>query len=376
MGKPILQARDLWLPRRPGWALDVPALDVHEGEILTLFGPNGAGKSTLLAVLAALLPPHRGEVRFRGQVVHPQHSLAYRRRIAVVLQRPMLFRGTVWENVALGLRFRGLDAQTIHHRVQTWLRRLGIADLAHQSTRRLSGGQAQRVALARALVLEPDILFLDEPFQALDLPGRTALFAELRDILQQEGRTALYVTHDLNEGLALAHRVAVMVEGRIRQIGPPETLLTRPADVDVARLMGMENLLPCRVLARDRQLVYVDVNGLTCLALAAGQLRPGDPAWLGLRPEALTLWAAESHIPTSARNRFPARVLRVWFQGALARVEVEGPAGCHLTALVTALSAQEMGLAPGQTLWVAFKASAAWVFPRTPTHTADASAQS
>ena len=364
--EPLLQARGLWLPRRPGWALEVPALDVYEGEILALFGPNGAGKSTLLAVLAALLPPRRGEVRFRGRCVDPRHSLDYRRRIAVVLQRPLLFRGTVWENVALGLRFRGLDADTIHQRVHTWLHRLGIGHLAGQSARRLSGGQAQRVALARALALNPDILFLDEPFQALDAPSRMALLAELRTILHQEGRTALYVTHDLNEGLALAHRVAVMVNGRIRQIGPPETLLTRPADADVARLMGMENLLPCRILARDRQLAYVDVHGLTCLALAAGELRAGDPAWLGLRPEALTLWAEEAHVPTSARNRFPVRVLRVWPQGALARVEVEGHAGCRLTALVTALSAREMGLEPGRHLWVAFKASAAWVFPRNP----------
>ncbi len=358
----LLEARGLWLPRGRHWTLDVPHLQVQEGEILTLLGPNGAGKSTLVAVLAGLLPPRRGELRFRGHVVDFRRNLDYRRRIAVVLQRPVLFRGTVWANVEMGLRFRGVPPAVRREKVQRWLQRLGLGELAQRPARRLSGGQAQRVALARALVLDPELLFLDEPFQALDAPTRRDLLLELRDLLQAEGRTAVYVTHDLTEGLALAHRVAVMVEGRIRQIGPPEAILYRPVDLQVARLVGMENVLPCRVQAKERQLAFVEACGCRCTALAAEDVTPGAPAYLGLRPEALMLTLEEPQAGTSARNRFPARVRRIWPQGALMRVQVQTESGCTLWASVTYLAAQELGLDEGQRVWVVFKASAAWVF--------------
>ncbi len=361
MTEPLLEARDLWLPRRANWALDVPHLALYPGEILTIMGPNGAGKSTLVAILAALLPPKRGEVRFRGQPVDFRRSLAYRRRIAVVLQRPYLLRGTVEDNVALGLRLHGLPREERQRRARLWMERLGILDLARQSARRLSGGQAQRVALARALALEPEILFLDEPFQALDMPTRMRLLEDLRALLQEAGLTAVYVTHDLNEGLALAHRVAVLVEGKLRQVGTPEEVLAMPADCEVARLVGVETFLAARVTRVEDGLLYLESHGLPLMALGRAQV--GERVRVCLRPEALTLWRADTVPRSSARNRIPGRVVTVWPQGALVKVVVEGPQGMRLVARITRPAAEDLELREGQEVWVTFKASAAWTVP-------------
>ena len=365
MTEPLLEARDLWLPRRANWVLDVPHLTLFPGEILTIIGPNGAGKSTLVAILAALLPPQRGEVRFRGQPVNFRRSLAYRRRIAVVLQRPYLLRGTVEDNVALGLRLHGVPYEERRRRTRIWMERLGIQDLARQSARRLSGGQAQRVALARALALEPEILFLDEPFQALDVPTRMHLLEDLRTLLQDAGLTAVYVTHDLNEGLALAHRVAVLVEGKLRQVGTPEEVLAMPADCEVARLVGVETFLSARVTDVEDGLLYLESHGLPLMAL--GRARVGDRVRVCLRPEALTLWRGDTVPRSSARNRIPGRVVTVWPQGALVKVVVEGPQGMRLVARITRPAAEDLELQEGQRVWVTFKASAAWTVPEEST---------
>ncbi len=361
MTEPLLEARDLWLPRRANWALDVPYLALYPGEILTIMGPNGAGKSTLVAILAALLPPKRGEVRFRGQPVDFRRSLTYRRRIAVVLQRPYLLRGTVEDNVALGLRLHGFPRKERQRRARLWMERLGILDLARQSARRLSGGQAQRVALARALALEPEILFLDEPFQALDMPTRMHLLEDLRALLQKAGLTAVYVTHDLNEGLALAHRVAVLVEGKLRQVGTPEEVLAMPADCEVARLVGVETFLAARVTRVEDGLLYLESHGLPLMALGRAQV--GERVRVCLRPEALTLWRADTVPRSSARNRIPGRVVTVWPQGALVKVVVEGPQGMRLVARITRPAVEDLELREGQEVWVTFKASAAWTVP-------------
>ncbi len=362
MTRPLLEARDLWLPRRRDWALDVPYLAVFPGETLTVIGPNGAGKSTLVAILAALLPPRRGQVFFRGRPVDFHRSLAYRRRIAVVLQQPYLLRGTVGENVALGLRLHGLPRAERDARARVWMQRLGILDLAHHSARRLSGGQAQRVALARALALEPDLLFLDEPFQALDMPTRARLLEDLHRLLRETGITAVYVTHDLNEGLSLAHRVAVMVGGKLRQTGRPEEILTRPVNCDVAHLVGMETFFPARVVGAEGGLLYLESHGVRFMAL--GHARVGQQVQVCLRPEALTLWRADAQPRSSARNRVKGRVVSVWPQGALVRVVVQGPGGIRLVARITRPAAEDLDLREGQEVLVTFKASAAWAVPR------------
>ncbi len=345
-----------------GEVLRVPYLDVREGEVLALIGPNGAGKTTLVLALAALLPLAQGELRYRDQRVDPRRSLAYRRRIAVVMQEPLLLRGTVWENVALGLTLRGLPKATIAARVEQALQQLGIADLAQRPARRLSGGEARRVSLARALAVAPDILFLDEPLTALDTPTRRQLLEDLGALFRRRAWSAVYVTHDFNEALALADRIAVVMDGQVRQVGPPEEVFRAPLDVDVARFVGVETVLAGRVIHEEDGFVRVDVGPWTVEAVA--QARVGQEVYVCLRPEHITLWPPETSIPrSSARNRVVGRVRRVIPLGPVVKVVVDSH-GLALIAQITRTSAQALGLHEGQEVALTFKASAAHIIPR------------
>ncbi|MBI3325357.1 MAG: ABC transporter ATP-binding protein, partial [Nitrospinae bacterium] len=225
----------------PSVVLDIPALAVSAGEVLALIGPNGAGKSTLLRVLGLLQRPSDGEVRFNGARIDFRRStLAWRRRMITIFQEPLLCNTTVFRNVALGLRLRGVPRQTILPRVEAWLHRLGILQHRRRQANTLSGGEAQRVNLARAFVLEPDAFLLDEPFAALDPPTRRALLQDLHQLLRETGVTTIFVTHDLTEVMSLADRVAVILGGRVVQLDTPEHVLTAPATEEVAAFVGLE----------------------------------------------------------------------------------------------------------------------------------------
>ena len=235
--KPLVEIRDLLVHRGPRQVLDVPALEVGNGEVLALVGPNGAGKTTLLLVLARLLRPTSGRIRFDQRSIDEWPALEYRRRISFVFQTPLLLDMSVAENVAVGLRFRGWRNEQIRARLRPWLERLGISALAGRRAEELSGGEAQRVSLARAFVLEPQLLLLDEPFSALDAPTRSQLLDDLKQLLAVAHRTVIIVTHDLGDAARLADRVAVIVGGRLRQVGAPGKVKARPADNDVAEFL-------------------------------------------------------------------------------------------------------------------------------------------
>ncbi len=225
MSEVILAAKDIVVVKSKREILNVPYLEIKRGQVLALVGHNGAGKSTLLQVLALLLKPTKGEVFFDGRPVQEKDVLRVRRKMASVLQEPLLLDTTVFKNVAVGLRLRNYSKKEITQRVNMWLQRVGILHLAKQSVRTLSGGEAQRTSLARALVLEPQVLFLDEPFSALDTPTRQALLIELKEILNENNMTAVFVTHDYREIPVLADFVVELVNGRVAQVGKPEEFL-------------------------------------------------------------------------------------------------------------------------------------------------------
>lgn len=239
---PLLAADALRVRRGSRWILDVTDLRVFEGEVLAVLGPNGAGKSTLLRCLALLERPTRGTIRFRGTEVRWRDAVAHRRRAAMLFQEPLLFDTTVFENVASGLRFRRIRGADLDHRVHQWLDRVGVGALAPRSARSLSGGEARRVSLARALVLEPEILFLDEPFTGLDAPGRASFARELALVLEQRQITTVLVTHDRAEARALADRVAVLLDGQIVELGTADRILTTPADSRAREFLRSEEL--------------------------------------------------------------------------------------------------------------------------------------
>lgn len=234
-----IEARNLKLNKARKNILDVDQFRLGYGEVMALIGPNGAGKSTLMQVLALLQRPDAGDLFIHGEQVTPKKELALRRRMAVVFQEPLLLDTTVCNNVASGLFIRGFKKDEAAAKVMEWLHRLGIAHLAHRSARFLSGGEAQRVSLARALVLEPEVLFLDEPFSALDYPTRKALIREIGGILQATRISTLLVTHDHNEIPLLAEKVAVIEGGKIVQCCDTREAFTRPANETVAALLGV-----------------------------------------------------------------------------------------------------------------------------------------
>jgi tungstate transport system ATP-binding protein len=233
----MIQIHDLVIQRNGRDALRIDSLAIQHGETLTVVGPNGAGKSTLLLALARLLKPVSGDIRYGGKPLKQWDELAYRRKISFVFQAPLLMDMSVEQNVALGLTFRGTPKQETRQRVQEWMKQLGVESIAKRRAGQLSGGEAQRVSLARAFVLEPELLLLDEPFAALDPPTHAKLLEDLSHILQRDHRTSVFVTHNLREAATLSHRIAVIVGGRLRQVGTAKQIKSKPADETVAAFL-------------------------------------------------------------------------------------------------------------------------------------------
>ena len=356
----VLALEDVQIRYGAATVLDVPALVVQRGEILVVVGPNGSGKSTLLRVLGLLEAPTRGVVRVHGRAVRAREALEERRRMASVFQQPVFARGSVADNVAVGLRFRGLGAAAIAARVARWLERFDIADLRDRAARTLSGGEAQRVALARALVLEPDVLLLDEPFAALDATARAALIPEVGGILRADGVTTVLVTHDRAEAQALADRVAVLLDGRIRQLDRTARVFWAPASEEVARFVGVETIVDGHVEALDGAVAVVTVGGRRLEVV--GRADAGEPVRVAIRPEDVTLFSpGEAHAASGARNHLDGVVTGVTASTPYVRVVVD--CGFPLVAALTPRSVADLGLGPGKAVTAVFKASAAHLIP-------------
>jgi tungstate transport system ATP-binding protein len=225
----LYELRGLRKELAPNFTLHVDSLDVLQGEVLGLLGPTGAGKTTLLRLLAGLVPPTGGGLRFQGaRFVSADLSLATRRRITMVHQRPVLLTGSVRSNVEYGLRLRGIEDRAA--RVDRVLERLGLSALASQSASSLSGGQVQLVALARALVIEPDVLLLDEPTAHLD-PAHVALVeATIHEFHKERGAAIVWATHNLFQARRAAARCALVLGGKLVEAASTEAFFDRPVD--------------------------------------------------------------------------------------------------------------------------------------------------
>lgn len=222
MVEPLIAVKDLRLELSGRQIFNIPEFSLEKGEVVALVGPNGSGKSSLLLTLALLQEPTSGTIRFDGKLVEKNKILLLRRRMALVFQDALLLDTTVRRNLLIALRLRGISGNGTQARVTSWLDRFGVGHLANRKARQLSGGEAQRTSLARAFALEPEVLFLDEPFASLDYPTRVVLLNELGQILKDMNMTTLFVTHDYNEIPYIASKVAVLYEGRIMKSGSIE----------------------------------------------------------------------------------------------------------------------------------------------------------
>jgi tungstate transport system ATP-binding protein len=350
---PILEARNLTVVYGGQKVLDIPAVRVVPGKVLAIIGPNGSGKTTLLTTLALLQKPTTGSIFSQGHEVREgSGALQLRRRFAVVFQQPLLLDNTVWDNVTLGLHLRKVSHPEIKERAERWLHRFGISGLARRQTRSLSGGEAQRTSLARAFALQPDVLFLDEPFAALDTPTRQALFGDMVNILQETHVTTVLVTHDRNEAQSLAHRIVILMKGSIVQEGTPEDIFASPATEEIAEFVGMENIIEGFITSCTDNLAAIDVKGQTIEGVCRYEI--GKPVYVCIRPEDITIALARTS--TSARNVLTAKIVSLIPSGSLVRVKLD--CGFPLVSLITRMSTRELELEVGKTVYASFKATA------------------
>ncbi len=349
----VLEATGLEVERGGRVVARAEHLAIEDGELLAVLGPNGAGKSSLLLALATLLPA-RGELRSHGVPI--ADALAYRRSIGVVFQRPLLLDRSVRQNVAIGLELRGVARAERDRRADVELARLGVSHLGPRQALGLSGGEAQRVSIARALATSPELLFLDEPFSALDAPTREALAADLATVLRDTGVTTLLVTHDRDEALSLADRIAVVMDGRVRQVDAAERVFAEPVDEEVAAFVGIENVLAARVEGALEDLTLLRV-GMARIAVTA--TATGDDVLLLIAPDDIVV--SRSRRTSSERNAFEGRVVDLTPSGRRVRVRMD--CGFPLVAHVTRQAARELELAPGVAVVASFKAMVPHLLP-------------
>jgi molybdate transport system ATP-binding protein len=332
------------------------------GGVLVLFGPSGSGKTTLLRAVAGLDRPDAGSIAFGGETWFDAaagiHVPVQLRRAGFLFQEFALFPHlTVGGNVAFGLGH--LRREERGRRAKETARLLRVEHLLDRRTAGLSGGERQRVALARALAPRPRLLLLDEPLSALDGPTREELRGELRALLHHLGIPSILVTHDRVEALALGDRMAVLVDGAVRQVGPVDRVFSAPVDEVVARVVGTENVVPVRVAGLEDGLVVAEAGTVRLLALDPGRL-PAD-AFACVRAEEVILERAPG-AATSARNHLAGVVASLVHEGPLVRVTVD--CGIRLVALVTRSGAEQLGLAVGLPVAALVKAQAVRLVPR------------
>ena len=295
------------------------SLQVAEGEMLVLVGPSGCGKTTTLRCIAGLESPSAGEIRIGDRVVTAMDAginvPPEQREIGMVFQSYAVWpHMTVFNNVAYPLRAIGVPRAEIPERVMRTLKLVQLDALAERYSSQISGGQQQRVALARSLVAEPKLLLFDEPLSNLDASLRVTMRIEIRELQKRLGFTAVYVTHDQTEAMAIADRIVVMDHGHIRQTGSPRDIYDRPANVFVAGFMGTTNLLKGAVSAvGDAQAVVRTEHGIDVRAMGVDGASAGKPVHVSVRPEAVKVTA---HPPAgSAQNVWPGRVTMSTFLG-------------------------------------------------------------
>jgi molybdate/tungstate transport system ATP-binding protein len=333
------------------FSLDNLSLKVESGEYFVILGPTGAGKTLFLELIAGFHSPDSGRILIDGNEV--THLPPEKHDIVFVYQDYSLFpHMSVKKNIEFGMRMKKIKS---HEKLLEVAKDLGVTHLLDRHPLTLSGGEQQRVALARALVTDPRIRLLDEPLSALDPRTQESARELLLALHRNKKLTVIHITHDQTEARIMADRIAIVMDGKLMQIGIPGEIFEKPVDSRVASFVGFENVLKGRVISADRGLLGIETGEI--VIEASGEMEVGERVYAFLRPENVVL--SKTSTQSSIRNSMQGRVTDVWILGALVRVKVD--CGVILNALITRQSAEEMGIFPGVPVYAQFKASSVHV---------------
>lgn len=324
---------------------------IERGEIFAVIGPSGSGKSTLLRLIDLLDTPTGGAIRINGVDIHANREESYRvqRMMGMVFQKPAVFNTTVAENIAVGLRFRGIKEAAIKAKVEEALAVVGLAGYEERRARTLSGGEMQRVALARAMVIEPEILLMDEPTANLD-PVSVEKIEELVVRINRDlGTTIVFSTHDMYQGQRLAHLIGVLMNGRFAQVGTPREVFTHPASREVARFVGIENIIDGVVVASNGTCA-VDAGGVRIRTRSP--LTPEELVSLCIRSEDLRVTPAGEATTAPGKNTLPGIVTSIVPRGPFSRVTVD--CGITLSSILSWKVVDNLGIREGSHVAVSF----------------------
>jgi spermidine/putrescine transport system ATP-binding protein len=306
-------------------AVDRINLEVRDGEFFSLLGPSGCGKTTTLRMIGGFEQPTSGLIELQGQDV--TWLPPFKRNVNTVFQNYALFPHlTIFENVAFGLRRKGVKQSEIKSRVTDMLNLVELPGYEARKPTQISGGQAQRVALARALINRPAVLLLDEPLGALDLKLRKQMQVELKRIQQEVGITFIYVTHDQEEAMTMSDRIAVMNKGHYEQLGDPESLYERPTTRFVAGFLGISNLLPAKVVGREDGYTRVSLADESSIRVPSSLVDGQTQVSIGIRPEKIRLSEPAAGAP-AGHNRLTGVIRDASYLGVSTQYQVESKGG-------------------------------------------------
>jgi tungstate transport system ATP-binding protein len=338
------------------------SLDVNDGELFGIIGPSGSGKSTLLRLLDLLEFPTRGHLSIFGEdALVPESRFDIRRRMSMLTQKPVIFNRSVYDNIAIGMKYRKVGSGEIREKVPEVLDEIGLPGYARRSALTLSGGEAQRIALARAIVTDPEILYLDEPTANLDPTSAEHIEEIILRMNRNRGITTIISTHDMLQGQRLSERIGVIMDGTFPQVGTTLEIFRRPATKDIASFVKVDNIFSGRVLSNRNGEAEIDISGITLHAVTP--LFPERKVTLLFRAEDVTIHLGPLS-KTSARNTFSGRVRRILPSGPFVKVIID--CGLDITALITVSSAEDLELAAGKECWCSLKATAIHVIPQSP----------